>query len=129
METVTLDRSIADTVAFAHAEIGRSLTRDPNVWTRRLPGISAHVSGMPYSGCNGLYVYGADADPAALGELIEEVARFGLPFTVKMRSTLDALAGELSVRGLEFHEDLPLMALEPAAFRPVAAPPELRLRV
>jgi ribosomal protein S18 acetylase RimI-like enzyme len=121
--------SAADAVAHAHAEIGRSLTAGPGIWTRRLPGISAHVSGMPFAGCNGLYVYGGDADATSLRELIEEVAAFDVPFTVKIRSGFDRLAGTLPAGGLEWHEDLPLMAVDAAAFRPAARPPELCLRV
>lgn len=120
--------SVADAVAHAHAEIGRSLTTGPDVWTRCLPGISAHVSGMPYAGCNGLYVYGADADAASLRDLIDEVAAFDMPFTVKIRSGFDRLADTLAAGGLEWHEDLPLMAVDAATFRPAAQPGELQLR-
>lgn len=125
----TMTSSVADSVAFAHAEIGRTLTSRPDVWVRRLPGMTAHVSGMPYAGCNGLYVFGAEADPRTLRELIGEVAAFGVPFTVKIRSALDRLADELAACGLERHEDLPLMAVDAAAFRPAPRPRELRLRV
>lgn len=121
--------SVADSVAFAHAEIGRTLTSRPDVWVRRLPGMTAHVSGMPYAGCNGLYIFGAEADPLALRDLIDEVAAFGVPFTVKLRSTLDRLAEDFAACGLERHEDLPLMAVDAKAFRPAAQPAELRLRV
>lgn len=121
--------SVADSVAFAHAEIGRTLTNRPDVWVRRLPGMAAHVSGMPYAGCNGLSVFGAEADPQVLRELIGEVAAFGLPFTVKIRSVLDGLADVLAAAGLEWHEDLPLMTVDPATFRPAPRPDELCLRV
>lgn len=119
--------SIADIVAHAHAEIGRTLTASPDVWTCRLPGISAHVSGLPYAGCNGVYVFGDDADPAALREVIAEIAARGVPFTAKVRSRFD-FAGLLAECGLEWHEDLPLMATDAAAFRPAAVPSELQLR-
>lgn len=126
--TAAIDQSVADIVAHAHAEIGRTLTTRPDIWTCRLPGMIAHVSRSPYAGSNGVYVFGAEADPATLRQLVAEVSAFGVPFTAKVRSCL-GLSEVLAGCGLEWHEDLPLMATDAATFRPAAAPSELRLRV
>jgi predicted GNAT family acetyltransferase len=51
-----------------------------------------------------------------------------MPYTVKVRSSLEHIDGLLSALDLHRHEDLPLMAVEPDDFRPAPCPPELRLR-
>ncbi|MFC3714271.1 GNAT family N-acetyltransferase [Sphingoaurantiacus capsulatus] len=119
---------VADEVARAHAEIGRLLTTGPDVWTERQPGVSAHISPLPYAGCNGLYVFGPEATAEMITSLVARVQASGLPFTVKLRSSVTGLDAMLDGLGLHFHEDLPLMAVEPDAFRPVACPPALALR-
>jgi predicted GNAT family acetyltransferase len=119
---------VADEVARAHADIGRLLTTAPEVWTARQPGISAHVSPLPYAGCNGLYIFGSEATAGAIADLVAQVRASGRPFTVKARSSVVGLDDLLAGLGLHFHEDLPLMAVEPGDFRPTAYPPELVLR-
>lgn len=119
----------ADDVARAHAEIGRLLTQGPGVWTERQPGVSAHVSALPYAGCNGLYVYGSEASEASLQRLLTRLDAAGVPFTVKIRSSVDGFDDLLAASGLAWQEDLPLMAVDRAAFRPAPIPPELQIRV
>lgn len=120
---------VANVVARAHAEIGRLLTQAPGVWTQRLPGVSAHVSDMPYAGCNGLYVFGPEVTAASMQTLLAAVADSGLPFTVKIRSSVEAFDALLTEHGLAWHEDLPLMAVERASFQPAPIPAELHIRV
>lgn len=129
IQMVEEDVGVAEKVARAHAEIGGLLTQAPGVWTERQPGISAHVSTLPYPGCNGLYIFGAEATAEALRGLLERVSGSGLPFTVKVRSSITGFDDLFAAFGLEWHEDLPLMAVEPAGFRPAAIPSELQIRV
>lgn len=119
---------IADQVARAHAEIGRLLTAGPGVQTERQPGVSAHISHLPFAGCNGLYIYGDEAEVQTIHAMLNWVSATGMPFTVKVRSSLNGLDGLLSALDLHRHEDLPLMAVEQRHFQPARCPPELRLR-
>ena len=131
LQTLAVDSKpagTADIVARAHAEIARLLTKGDGVWTERQPGVSAHVSTLPYAGCNGLYVFGDEASEGAVAALVERIASSGMPFTAKVRSSVQGHDELLASLGLEWHEDLPLMAVEPDAFRATVCPPELRLR-
>jgi predicted GNAT family acetyltransferase len=98
------------------------------VWTERAAGLTAHGSSLPYAGCNGLYIYGGEAQASAVKALVERVAASGMPFAVKVRSAVGGLDGLLASLALHWHEDLPLMAVERNGFVAAPCPSELSLR-
>jgi ribosomal protein S18 acetylase RimI-like enzyme len=118
--------SVADEVVRIHAALAGSLVAGSAIWSRREHGVSAHVVGLPYASCNSVYIHDRDADAA--DDLLSEVESHGLPFTVRVRSGLvPAFADRLTRRGLVWHEDLPLMAVEPGWFVPASCPADLAI--
>jgi GNAT superfamily N-acetyltransferase len=95
-------------------------------WVRRVDGVIAGVSGFPIAELNGAFTVTRDPDPSVLGELLDDVAASGLPYTVQLRPGVDdsVVADRLLVR----NEAIPLMALEAGGARLPAPPQGLRIR-
>lgn len=104
----------ADTVASALASTFEHLfTAIPGGWVRRAEGILGCVSGVPVPTLNGVWPEEAVPDEMLVSEVLDQIARSGLPYCLQARPGAPEHLAELAVRrGMVEREPLPLMVLE-----------------
>ena len=79
-------------------------------WSRREPGVSIAVAGVPAAPLNCLSILAPGVRRAALERLLDELTATGLPYSVEARPGMDATAAAVaSRRGMTPDEDIPLM--------------------
>ena len=120
----------ADTAAWAVAETAMHLRQaNPHGWTVREGGAVAAVSGVPMAMLNGVSAERADADPATVARLLDQVAETGLPYSLQLRpGASPALAGLAPARGMIQDRDSPLMVLQdPARLGPAQQVDHLKI--
>ncbi len=120
----------ADTVASALPATWEHLwSSNPHGWVRRERGAVGAVSGAALATLNGVWAERVDVDEEAVFDLLDEVAKSGLPFCLQLRpGTPDRLAARAARRFMLKSVQVPLMALESATELGTAPPPE-RLRI
>jgi GNAT superfamily N-acetyltransferase len=106
----------ADLAAAALLEVWNHLgTHVPGMWSRRVDGAVATVTGVPASPLNGVWVGGA-CDSAVITELLDEVAASGLPHVLQARPEVaPQLAEVAAARGMSAQPAVPLMVLSDAS--------------
>ena len=120
-----------DIAASAVAETAMHLRQaNPHGWTVREGGAVATVSGVPVAMLNGVSAERADADPATVARLLDQVAGTGLPYSLQLRpGASPALAGLARARGMVQERDSPLMVLpDPARLGPAQLVGHLKIR-
>jgi len=103
---------------------------NPDGWTVREGGAVAAVTGVPVAMLNGVSAERADADPATVARLLDQVAETGLPHSLQLRpGASPALAGLAQARGMIQDRDSPLMVLpDPARRGPAQHLDRLKIR-
>jgi len=120
-----------DIAASAVAETAMHLRQaNPRGWTVREGGAIAAVTGVPVTMLNGVSAERADADPATVARLLDQVAETGLPYSLQLRpGASPALAGLARARGMVQDRDSPLMVLpDPARLGPAQLVGHLKIR-
>lgn len=119
------DRALADSATHALLTANARLcaAQRGRGWSRQGDGAALLVSGGRIPTLNAVIVTAPDADVAAVGELLDELAATGLPHSVKVRpAAADAVKELLLSRGLSPRTEVPLMVRTAAA--PPASSPE-----
>jgi predicted GNAT family acetyltransferase len=107
-----------EVTAAAVVDLWRQLgIRAPGAWLREEPGALAVVSGIPVATLNGVWVHGPQASPAAVSELLADVAARATPFSLQARpASVEAAEEAALAHGMAAQEPIPLMVVEdPAA--------------
>ncbi|MGW5667947.1 GNAT family N-acetyltransferase [Micromonospora sp. NPDC003776] len=124
------DRALADSATHALLTSNARLcaAQRGRGWSRQGGGAALLVSGGRIPTLNAVIVTAPDADVAAVGERLDELAATGLPHSVKVRpAAADAVKELLLSRGLSPQDELPLMVRTGAA-PPVPSPEGLVVR-
>ncbi len=126
-----LEPDTLDEVAHAFASMmAHMVPAIPGAWARSRDGAYAAVSGAPMPMMNGVLVADAASDPAAVAELLGEVAATGLPYCIQLRphSSHELLAVP-EAAGMHPYTAMALMTLrEPAGVPQASAGSEVSLR-
>ena len=106
----------ADLAAAALLDVWNHIgTQMPGMWTRRVDGAVATVTGVPASPLNGVWV-GAACDDVVITELLDDVAATGLPHVLQGGPEVAAqLAAVAAARGMSAQPEVPLMVLSDAS--------------
>lgn len=84
----------------------------PGGWFRAADGIGRGISGAAIPTTNGVWVTGADADPAAVARGLDDVSSAGVPYCLQARpGHEDALRELATSRGMTSDAAVPVMAL------------------
>jgi hypothetical protein len=104
----------ADTVASALASTLEQLfVAIPGGWVRRENGILGATSGVPVPTLNGIWPEETAPDEMVVSELLDQIAKSGLPHCLQLRpGAPEKLAALAAQRGMVEIEPLPLMVLE-----------------
>jgi ribosomal protein S18 acetylase RimI-like enzyme len=106
--------SLEDSVASALASTFEHLfVAIPGGWARREDGILGAVSGVPVPTLNGAWAEKIVLDEMVVSEVLDQVARSGLPYCLQLRpGAPEPLASLAAQRGMVEGEPHPLMVLE-----------------
>jgi ribosomal protein S18 acetylase RimI-like enzyme len=102
----------------------------PGAWTRADSGARAAVTGIGLPSMNGVIAISEEVSPEIVGELLDEVAATGLPYSLQVRpGSAERLAGVATARSLAAKELVPLMVLDgPPSHDALDVPAELSIR-
>lgn len=103
-----------DEIARAHVRAWELLVQSvPGAWVQREGGALGVVTGARLGGFNGVWGVARDVEPGALGRLLDEVRRAGVPHCMQLRPGWPLEADEIArERGLARVPGEPLMVLE-----------------
>lgn len=103
----------ADTVAGAFAETWETLLNSsPGWWAECGDGIVGGITLSRLPTLNGVWAFGADADPQVIDALLGRIAETGLPYCLQAAEEVEA-ASEIAARwGMLPVDSVPLMTLE-----------------
>jgi N-acetylglutamate synthase len=112
-----MHRMNADRFAAAKTELRRHLhTSIPGSLILRKEGAAAWITGLPYAAFNSVWLEQPNPPVSAVAALLDEVAGAGVPFTLTLRSSSDAVLTDLpAARGMRLARRTPFMVLDAAA--------------
>ncbi|MFN2625938.1 MAG: GNAT family N-acetyltransferase [Mycobacteriales bacterium] len=119
---MTGDRQLADAAATAFGEMWPKFVASfPDGWSSSAPGSVAYVTGIAAPTLNGVIATARDADPAAVGEALDEVASRMASYCMQSRPGSDDVDALAARRGMSIANREPLMVLDDPARLAAAA--------